>query len=301
MKPFQALPFMMHEGDKAFNFTEQEIAIMCASHSGTEKHTAVIDGMHQKIGTSEADLACGVHWPTDLPTREAMKFAGRTPNQFHHNCSGKHTGMLAYARLKNWEIRNYLDPQHPVQVSIRETLAEMVDLKPGEMPLGIDGCSAPVYGIPLQNMAHGVALLADPVSHEPKRAQACQKITSAMMAHPDMVAGPDEFDTDLMRACAGKVFSKAGAEGYQIIGVIPGVLEENSPGLGIAVKISDGDLRDRARPFLILHILSALGVLHAEAGDALSKYWQEPVKNWRGNPVGEFRLVSSILDQDSGA
>lgn len=294
MKPFQALPFIERGGAEAFGFSAQEIAIMCASHSGTELHRQVLAGMHEKIGTREADLACGVHWPGDSDTRDAMKKAGLEPTPFCHNCSGKHTGMLAHARLRDWDIKDYLDPQHPVQVSIREALAEMVGMAPDEMPLGTDGCSAPVYGIPLRNMAHALALLADPVGLKETRAQACQTMTAAMMAHPVMIAGPGKFDTVLMTVADGKTFSKGGAEGYQAIGILPGVIYEGSPGLGIAVKISDGDAKGRARASVTLSILHALGVLDKADLEQLAPYGNVPVKNWRKKIVGEVRPVFSL-------
>ncbi len=289
MKPFQALPFIERGGDRAFDLTQQEIAITCASHAGTDLHKAVLEGMHAKIGTSEDDLGCGVHWPGDADTRQAMKQAGEEPTPFRHNCSGKHTGMLAHACLRELPTEGYLDPQHPVQVTIRETLAEMVKQDPDKMPLGIDGCSAPVYGIPLRNMAQAVAKLADTEGLDDRRAESCRKITGAMMAHPVMVAGPGKFDTELMRAADGKVFSKGGAEGYHILGVMPGVLAENAPGLGIAIKISDGDAKGRARTTVSLTILSALGVLDEEALSQLSAFGNIPVKNWRKLVVGEIR------------
>ena len=289
MKPFQALPFVERGGVARFGLTDQELAIMCASHSGTDLHKSVLEGMHAKIGISEADLACGVHWPSDAATRDAMKAAGQEPTPFRHNCSGKHTGMLAHAVLRGFEKEDYLNPMHPVQVTIRETLAEMVEMAPDDMPLGRDGCSAPVYGIPLVQMARGVAKLADPWNLAPERAAACGQITRAMMAHPVMVAGPKMFDTDLMTAAKGKLFCKGGAEGYQIIGVMPGVLAAGSPGFGIAIKISDGDPNGRARESVSLTLLHALGVLDAADLAALAGYGNQPVKNWRGFEVGEIR------------
>ncbi len=297
MKPFQALPFIEQGGAAFYKFTFQEIAIMCASHSGTDLHRDVLQGMHEKIGISEDDLACGVHWPSDTETRQAMKIAGLEPTPFRHNCSGKHTGMLAYACMQGVDKKDYLDPEHPVQVAIRETLAEMVALDPDDMPLGTDGCSAPVYGIPLHSMAHGVAKLADPARLKKERADACRTITSAMMENPVMIAGPGKFDTRLMTIAAGKVFSKGGAEGYQIIGVMPGVISENSPGLGIAIKISDGDERNRARTSVVLTLLKALGVLDDGDLEELVPFGNVPVRNWRDKVVGEVRSVFSLQIQ----
>lgn len=294
MKPFQALPLIERGGAEAFGLTAQEIAITCASHSGTDLHRHVLEEMHEKIGITEDDLGCGVHFPSDSETRAAMKKAGLTPTPLHHNCSGKHTGMLAHARLRDLDIKNYLDPEHPVQVTIRETLADMIGLQPDEMPLGIDGCSAPVYGIPLRNMAHGVARLADPDASGLKRAVACRTITSAMMSYPVMVAGPGKFDTDLMTVGKGKVFSKGGAEGYQIFGVMPGVIFDGSLGLGIAIKISDGDHKGRARTAVGLTILESLGVLNKTEAGRLEPYSTVAVRNWRDKVVGEIRTVFSV-------
>jgi L-asparaginase II len=294
MKPFQVLPFIERGGADRFRFSGQEIAIMCASHAGTDQHVQVLEGMHKKIGISEDDLACGVHWPSDAETRSAMQKAGIEPTPFRHNCSGKHTGMLAHARMRGIETKGYLDPRHPVQVSIRETLAEMVEMEPNAMPIGIDGCSAPVYGIPLHRMAHGVAKLADPKGLNENRAEACRTITAAMMAHPLMIAGPGKFDTLLMTVAAGKLFSKGGAEGYQIIGIMPGVIQKDSPGLGIAIKISDGDPRSRARTAVALKILYDLGVLDDGDLGELAPFGSVPVKNWRGTAVGEIRCVFSV-------
>lgn len=294
LKPLQVLPLIEEGGAKTFGLTGEEIAIMCGSHAGTHRHVSVLERLHEKIGVTRADLACGVHWPYDTETREAMKLAGEEPTVFNHNCSGKHTGMLALARLNGFATQNYLDPSHPVQVAIRKAVGEMVGVAPDQMPMGIDGCSAPVYGMPIRHMAQAVAKVADPTGLDGRREKACRTVTSAMTEHPFMVAGPGQFDTDLMSAAGGKAFSKGGAEGYQIIGVLPGVISNHAPGLGIAIKVSDGDARGRARQAISLTILDWLGVLTAEERSRLDGYGNVPVKNWRKLEVGEVRPVFSL-------
>lgn len=296
LKPFQVLPLLEHGGVAAYGLTTEEIAIMCGSHAGTALHQSVLEGLHRKIGITEADLACGIHWPSDAETRTAMKLAGLAPTQLHHNCSGKHSGMLANALLHGVSKEAYLDPSHPVQVLIRKTIAQMAEVDPEAMPLGTDGCSAPVYAIPVRKMAHAVAKLADPVGLAQVRAVACRTITSAMMASPVMVAGPSQFDTELMIVGGGKLFSKGGAEGYHVIGVMPGVITEGSPGIGIAIKIADGDPHGRARTSVSLTILSALGILNNHDLARLGSYGNVPVKNWRGMVVGEVRPAFSWSD-----
>jgi len=294
LKPLQVLPLIERGGPQAFGFDDEEIAIMCGSHAGTDRHRAVLERMHRKIGVTEADLACGVHWPYDTETREAMQKEGKAPTTLHHNCSGKHTGMLAQAVLREVSTQNYLDLSHPVQVAIREVVGEMVGMDPEHLPVGVDGCSAPVYGVSMVAMAHAIAKMADPVGLGEARQSACRKVTAAMIQQPFMVAGPGQFDTDLMSAARGKVFSKAGAEGYQVIGVLPGVITENSPGVGIAIKISDGDARSRARTSVSLTLLEGLSVLEENELSQLGNYGNVPVKNWRKLEVGAVRPIFSL-------
>jgi L-asparaginase II len=112
--------------------------------------------------------------------------------------------------------------------------------------MGTDGCSAPNFAVPLRNAAFGLARLSDPENLPENKAQVCHTVTKAMMSHPYMVGGPGSFDTNLMQVLAGKVVSKGGAEGYQALGIMPGAIGPGSPALGVAIKISDGDLGSHA-------------------------------------------------------
>lgn len=287
-KPFQALPFIEAGGHKHWAFSGPEISIICASHSGTDQHFSVLSSIQSKIGVTQDDLLCGVHPPVDEATRQALLDRGESPTPNRHNCSGKHTGMLAHAKFIHAPIDDYIDVDHPIQKRILDTFSEMCDIEIQKIALGIDGCSAPVFAIPLKNAALGYARLCDPHDLSSKRAAACRTITSSMMGFPDMVAGPGKFDTRLMEVAKGKVISKGGAEGYQQVGIMPGVLGPDSPGLGIALKISDGDARSRARPAVILEILRQLGVITEPELGKLSEFGPKfPTKNWREIFVGE--------------
>ena len=161
--------------------------------------------------------------------------------------------------------------------------------------LGTDGCSAPNFAIPLRNAAWGFARLVDPWELIPQRAAACEKITAAMTSHPEMIAGPGKFDTRLMAATGGKIISKGGAEGYQAIGIKPGVLGSDSPGIGIAIKISDGDLRGRARPAVALEILIKMGALTTLEAESLADLGPNfSIYNWRKILVGEARPIFEL-------
>jgi L-asparaginase II len=289
-KPFQALPFIERRGHEKFGLTPREIALMCASHSGTDDHVETIKGMQTKIGVNVNDLMCGMHYPIHEATADAMKIRGELPTPYRHNCSGKHTGMLAHAKIRNAPLENYVDFHHPVQESILQTFAEMCVIPQDQAELGIDGCSASNFAVPLYNAALGYARLCDPFEQTPERATACHIISSAMMAHPDMVGGPGRFDTALMQTGNGKILVKGGAEGFQSIGLMPGTLGPDSPGIGIAIKISDGDPSDRARNGVALAILQGMGVLNAEQLARMSAFGPEiQLENYRKLKVGTSR------------
>jgi L-asparaginase II len=296
-KPLQALPFIEHGGDQAFHLTSKEIAIICASHEGTDEHVEVIKGIQAKVGVSESDLLCGTHLLSHLPTVEAMRTRGEmlTPNR--NNCSGKHTGMLAHARMRGLPIADYINPEHPVQKTILETVSEMCGIEPGQVEIGTDGCSAPNFALPLSNAALGYARLCDPHSLSQERAAACRRITSAMMANPVMVSGVGRFDTRVMEVCSKRIVVKGGAEGYMALGILAGALGAESPGIGIVFKVADGDIsvrdsdgnfRNRVRPAMALEILKQLGYVSEKELEALAEFGPvRPVTNARKIVVGE--------------
>jgi L-asparaginase II len=299
-KPFQALPFIESGGLQKYHLTSRELAIICGSHDGTDEHVEVIRSIQVKVGVQEGDLLCGVHPLSNPQTVESMRQRGEalTPNR--HNCSGKHTGMLAAARMRGLPISDYTSPEHPIQKTIRETIASLCSLPLSQVEMGIDGCSLPNYAFPLFHAALGFARMCDPRGLPPERLAACRHITRAMMANPRMVAGDGRFDTRLMQACPGRVVSKGGAEGYMLVGLIAGALGAHSPGIGIAIKISDGDLAirkdsgepyNRARPAVALEILRQMGYINSGELAALEPDFgpHKPVTNWRKLVVGESR------------
>ena len=288
-KPFQALPLIELGGAAAFHLTEEEIAITCASHSGTDRHVEVINAIQAKVGLVESNLACGTHDPIDEETTRRLIRTGEGLRNNRHNCSGKHMGMLAQAVLRHLPVEDYLNNQHPVQQADLDAFCDLCRISPESVHLGIDGCSAPVFGVPLYNGALGYARMADPWDVAEPRASACRTITHAMAAYSFMVGGPNRFDTDLMELAGDRLFCKGGAEGYHGIGIRPGVLGAGSPGLGITVKSSDGDHGGRSTELMALEVLRQLGVLTAAELEKMAPYDRRPVYNWRKLVVGEIR------------
>jgi len=308
-KPFQALPFITHGGKDYFDLTDREVALICASHSGTDAHVAVVESIQKKAGVTESDLLCGVHPPLDQETAKAMQIRGEEPTPNRHNCSGKHTGMLSFVRMKEQEGEtmpldlDYLDRSHPIQVEIRQTFAEMCGLPVNEVHLGTDGCSAPNFAVPLRNAAYAFARLSDPENgyvSPPEKVKACHTISNAMMTNPDMVGGPGRFDTLLMTATGGRLVSKGGAEGYQGVGIMPGALGKDSPGIGITLKISDGDTRRKVVAAVTMEVLRQLGVLSETELQALAEFGPSfPVENWRKLKVGDAHPIFSLTKENN--
>jgi L-asparaginase II len=286
-KPFQALPVIESGALTHFAFSLKQIAVACASHVGTDDHVETIKAMQQLAGINEGDLQCGTHPVPDSNTARQLIIEGRQPTPNRHNCSGKHTAMLAMARHLGEAIENYLDPEHVVQRRILTTLAEMCDLDEAQIKLGVDGCSAPNFALPLVAAATGLARLAAPMGLPQARADACRTVFKAMTTHPEMVSGEGRFDTKLMQATSGKILSKAGAEGYHAIALKPGVLGPGSPAMGLAMKSADGN--KRAIPPVILAVLEELGALDADVMAELAEFAAQPMINHSGIRVGEGR------------
>jgi len=298
-KPFQALPFVEHGGVEHYGFSARELSLACASHEGSDMHVQAVDELQKKIGIEESQLQCGVHMPSDSKAFKTLIQNNGQPTQNRNNCSGKHTAMLAHAKMRGLSLDNYLDINHPIQQDILASFADMCLLPVSKIELGTDGCSAPNFAVPLHNAALAFARLCDPHELSNERAAACRKITSAMMAQPEMVSGEGEFDCELMKTGEGKIVCKRGAEGYQIIGLMPGVLSPDSPGVGIAFKVSDGDAsrmsptletRNRVRPAVTLEILRQLGAISSKQEQALGSFGPvSSIQNHRGILTGQSR------------
>ena len=292
-KPFQALPLVLSGAADRFGFTEQEVAIACGSHSGEAIHVETVRTMLEKVGLDESALRCGAHVPFSVDVARELARKGQSPSALQNNCSGKHAGMLALARHVGAPTESYDDRDNPVQQAIAKTVSDFSDVSLDSMAIGIDGCGVPVFGIPVRAMALMYArLVAPPEKFDAATRNACARIVRAMIDYPEMIGGTkDRLDTELLRAGAGRLISKIGAEGVYTVGVLPS--SEWPHGLGLAVKIEDGD-DQRARPPAVIEALKQLGVLNDRDLTALSSYSPTPIRNRRGDRVGEARAAFQL-------
>lgn len=280
IKMFQALPLVEDGGVERFGLTLQEVAVCTASHGGEPFHVAAARSILRKAGVPDAALACGPHPPMHAESAEALAELGDPPGRIHNNCSGKHAGMLALARLRDWPVDGYHRFDHPVQQRIVKTLAHWTGMTIDRQSIGIDGCGLPTFALPLSAIAHACARFAATAAVR-SATDGPARILEAMTTHPEYVAGTDRLDTDLMRVTEGRVFSKVGAEGYYCAGV-------PAARLGVALKVEDG--ARRASEPALLATLRALDVISDGEWQPLEKYASPAVLNTRGERVGEIRI-----------
>jgi L-asparaginase II len=241
-KPIQALPAVRARPD----LDELEVAIACASHLARPEQLDAVRSLLAKAPAHEDELECGAE-----------------PTPLEHNCSGKHAAMLALCRAEGWESAGYRLLEHPCQQAMLAEVASAAEVEADGIPVGIDGCGVPTFGLTLERMAYVFSRL--------ERLDGGAVVVQAMRSYPELIRGPGSADTELMRALPGWA-AKGGAEA---------LLCATSPeGLGIAVKVEDGSgraVRSAAAAFL-----GRLGLEPGELGSI-------PLENSHGEVVGELR------------
>lgn len=284
IKPFQAVPFLHGGGPQQFGLTTREIALLCASHSGEAMHVDTVQSILRKAGCGEHQLRCGCHVPMYYAVHESLPSAEAQFTQLHHNCSGKHAGFLAHCVQHGLPLESYLDPAHPLQQAVRGSVAHFADMTSQQLVMGIDGCSAPNYALPLSRLALTYAKLAQGAESS-EYGTALVPLRDAMTTHPELVSGTGRNDLAFMQTAPDDWVAKIGADGVQVIGV-------RSAGLGIALKIADGNMR--ALYTAAVAVLRQLGLVdHAEASP-LAPWVRPQLTNYRGLRTGEVRAAFQL-------
>lgn len=268
-KPVQALPLALAVPE----LLDDELAIACASHAGTPEHLAVVERLLARSGSTAADLRCGTHPPFNPEAAADLIRRDEKPTPLHHNCSGKHAGMLLACERNGWPREGYTEHGHPLQVQIRELHAQLGGVGLEDVRAGTDGCSVPAFALPLHASGRIFARLAAP---QGELASALERIFAAMTSHSFLIAGPGRLDTTLMPLVPG-LAAKMGAEAFY------GMALRDTPHgpLGVAFKIADGG--ERARPHVALAVLGALGVPVTAEMRVLAP---ATLMNWAGREVG---------------
>lgn len=284
MKLMQVLPMLASEAPARYGFGDPDIALMCGSHNGEEIHVNTARRILQRAGVAETALRCGTHPLLRAGVQAALIRAGREPTAIHNNCSGKHAGFLALCRHRGWPLDNYTDPEHPLQRAIRALVCELCRISESELTFGVDGCTAPNYGMPLRNLALGYQQLMTRDVAEP----AIATMLSAVTSEPFMVAGSDRYCTLMMRAAGGRVVGKVGADGVYCLGI-------RGAGIAVAIKIEDGS--EGPQYHVAQAVLEGLGMFADARPPELERFREEPRNNCRGQQIGSVRVTADIRRQ----
>jgi L-asparaginase II len=287
-----AKPFITAAGVRAgtlerFGFDDRELAVMSASHNGEPFQLDAVRSILDRIGATVDDLRCGAHAPSYPPAAAALAAAGEKPTALHNNCSGKHAGILALARVLDASFDGYLAPEHPAQRAILALCERVNDDTFSSRTLATDGCGIPTYATSLRNAARSFARLATLEELDAADAAALARVRTAMVTEPDYVAGTKRFDTDLIRAGYGRIVGKVGAEGVHATALL-------DSGVGLVLKIVDG--APRAAPPAALALLRGIGALDEGQLATLRAHARAPVVNRGGTLVGEVAVIADGFD-----
>jgi len=231
------------------NLNDEQLALVCASHGGTNRHQEVALEILRSVGLSESELQNTPDAPLDREAR--IKWGDKPATSLAANCSGKHSGMLATCVVNGWDIKTYRDVDHPLQLAIAREITELIGKSIDRV--SIDGCGAPLFSMSTRSIAVAARKMridSDPVF---------TRVISAGLKHPEMILAEGAFDTRMMRAVPG-LFVKGGAESVMLASL--------ADGSAIAWKISDGS--NRVNGPLMKAALAKFGInIEGEAIDVL--------------------------------
>ncbi|MFB4321324.1 asparaginase [Priestia sp. BR_2] len=284
-KPMQAIPSIRGGLVDHYGLSDEEIAIMTASHRAEQAHVEVLERFARKAGISETHMVCASNWPLDEGSKETLLRGGGEKSKWYHNCSGKHYGMLAYCQMAGYPLTGYDQPEHPLQQEILRTVAYLAGLAPGDVKLGTDGCGLPVFAMPLRALATAYMKLACPdlIEDEPTR-KAVMQITKAMHAAPYMVAGKHKVDTLLLED--PNIVAKGGFKGVYCFGL-------KKERLGISFKISDGSEEEWG--WIAESILEQIGYGSKATIERLKAAYPKDLYNDEGLRVGRVETGFKLL------
>lgn len=281
-KSLQALPLVESGAAERFGIRDDELALALASHHAEDMHTRRVRELLARLGLGPDDLQCGAQSPTDSEAKRAMILSGARPSRVHNNCSGKHTCFLALALHLGVDPARYLERDNAAQSLVRRAVEEMSGVRPGELDVATDGCSAPTFHLPLVRLATAMARVANPAGLAAPRRAACERFTRVAAAHPELIGGSrHSMCTDLLKASEGRLFPKLGAEAVYVLGVC-------GADRGLAVKIDDGNYR--AMHPLVIELCERFGFLSRDVAASLVEWRQGVLKNWAGLEIGRIEV-----------
>jgi L-asparaginase II len=303
VKPLGVVALIESGAADDFKLTRAELAIMCASHTGEDKHVRTLQAIFRRASVTQALLQCGTEGaPADELTSSRLARDGEAPGAIRHGCSGFHAASILMSAYAGWSLDDYADPRHQSQLAVRRTVARLLSRDPQTIPTALDNCGLLTYEVTLLEMARAYLMLADPEGpsvdgEAATSAPVLKRVRDAMIAEPEMVGGTyDNLDTELMRRRPGRIVSKAGADGMRAIGLLSA---EGHEAGGIAIKIEDGDQSRRAVKATSVEVLAQLGLLDERDLRVLAGYHHPTVVAPSGVEAASANSSFDLVGQDS--
>ncbi len=276
LKPIQALNLFKHGYIEKANLNEKQVAISTSSHHAENIHQLILQEWLKNLAIDENKLACGEDWPWQINDKIKAYNKYKNKRKIFHNCSGKHCAHLAVCIERDLPIENYNSKDHLLQKELINLIENIANFKIEK--LGVDGCTLPNPLIPLNKLAHLLAVFSD-YSKLGHLGYVAKKIFNSCVEQPEYAGGNNSDNSILTKILEKKVFFKNGAEGV-FVATIP------EKKIGLAVKISDGN--PRASSTAIVGMLSELNLIDK---DKLNYYLNKPVINSVNKEVGKISWV----------
>ncbi|MCQ6561428.1 asparaginase [Paenibacillus mendelii] len=283
-KPFQAIPVMKRRVDEVYGLSGQEAALFAASHRGEAFHIDALDSILRKTGIQEEGLHCCATYPLNEDAKAERHRDHEPKRKIFHNCSGKHSGLIALSKHMGWDEKTYYKPEHPVQKEILEALAYIAEVPEASIPQGIDGCGLPIFALPLNKIALAYLKLACPdLIDDAATRDAAARMARLMNEYPDMIADTQFVCSALLKD--PNLAAKGGAKGVYGIGL-------RKERIGISLKVSDGS--EQVWPCIIASILEHIGYDNKDTINRLYALVPNTIVNDGGTVVGERRAVFTL-------
>lgn len=278
MKPLQAIPAFKADIIKKYGITEEEAALFTASQRGEVYHEKALSSLSEKLGLTDENLVCASSYPLNEDPKINYVIASKPKRRLMHNCAGKHLGFLAYSKEEGYDMTTYTDVNHPMQREIKQYISDLSETPLDQMNLGMDGCGASIYAVPLKNMAVSYLKFAIPeLIEDGEMRQAVTQIGHVMNAHPNIVASHDFICSVLLKD--PNIVAKGGAQGVYCLS-----LREEK--ISIALKVLSGT--ELLWPLIVAEILKKLNYRNHSTIERLQKLKSKIVTNDEGKQVGQL-------------
>lgn len=273
LKPLQALAVLR----SGVELEGAQLVLATASHAGTPEHVRVVEELLAQAGLTEDALQCPLDWPLDPQSAAVARTSGGHDGRrrITMNCSGKHAAFLLACARNGWPTESYLDPAHPLQLRIRETVEEFTGEPVGHV--GVDGCGAPLFAVTLHGLATALSRVARRVNAEGPDPDAAL-LTDAILQNAWAIDGPGRANTVVIEELG--LLCKGGAEGVMVMAA--------RDGTAVALKVLDGT--QRSTTLVGLELLARAGAVPRAEADRVIALTTEQVLGG-GKPVGAIRVA----------